>query len=231
MRRVRIAALGASLVLTVASTAFAQSSVDLRPLWNGTSFISSFGTPNTATYGQTIGVVSTETLLNFEFEIACDAPTIARAHVYAWDAVNSHATGASFFDSAPITIPGNGVGSFSPISTNTGGVTLAPGTYVIFLSTSEDQTVNTGCRWGALTSDNFYGASLFQFKFINNGTTTTQWTAGAWSSINEDLAFSALFGGGVPTMPEWILMILIAATTLTAAWMLRKSRARFQVAH
>jgi hypothetical protein len=59
-----------ALLLLFGSTGQIQAltTIDTTPYWNGTSFISVFGYPNTATYGQVVTVPSTnDTVLRFLF--------------------------------------------------------------------------------------------------------------------------------------------------------------------
>ena len=50
----------AGFLLIAAAPSFAATLVNTYPGWNGTSFISSFGVPNTETYGQLITVPTGE---------------------------------------------------------------------------------------------------------------------------------------------------------------------------
>jgi hypothetical protein len=177
----------AALLTLFAASALAQPSPNTLPAWNGAGFISSFGVPNTATYGQTVAVsAGMSPLRSFAFEIGnCGANVSFRGHVYAWD--GSKATGSSLFDSPVMSVPAGP--SFQAVTFDTGDLALAPGTYVLFASTSQDQAgaPMSACRWGAIPNDNTYRGG--HFVFLNNGTNPPAWTTDAWSSIYEDLAF------------------------------------------
>lgn len=202
--------LAGALLLSTALCTTAQN-ITTMPSWNGSSFISSFGVTNTATYGQTITIPSgpNQTLSSFTFQIGnCSNAVTFRGHVYAFN--GSSATGSSLFDSAPITIPASS-GTFQAVTVVTPGVTLAPGLYTLFVSTSEDQAgaLNSACRFGFLTADDYSGGN---FYFLNNGSSPAQWTTVAWSVISRDLAFTAVLTGGapapVPTLSEWGMILL-----------------------
>ena len=192
----------------IGAPAFAQN-INTVPGWNGTSFISSFGVTNTATYGETITVAAPTQFFGFTFRIGnCSAPVTFRGHVYAWN--GSMATGASLYDGPIQTVPADAVFhtvSFTPPT----AIVLAAGQYVLFASTSEDQASAppAACRWGALTNNTAYPGG--QFVFINNGPDPSQWTTVNWSNIGEDLAFTANFSlpaATAPALSQWSLIAL-----------------------
>jgi hypothetical protein len=76
-------ALPVSILFASASLFAQQPAINTFPNWNGSSFISSFGVVNTATYGQTINVSATTPLNSFSFQISCNAAVSFRGHVYA----------------------------------------------------------------------------------------------------------------------------------------------------
>lgn len=206
--------------------AFAQN-IDTTSSWNGSTFISSFGVTNTATYGQTVTVATPTQLLGFTFNIGnCSAPVTFRGHVYAWN--GSMATGASLYDGPTQTVPADSAYhtvSFAPPA----HIALAAGQYVLFASTSEDQASATpaSCRWGALTNNTTYAGG--QFVFINNGPAPGQWTTVNWSNIAEDLAFTANFTATAATAPalsQWSLMTLCLLLLGAGFITVRRSRVR-----
>jgi hypothetical protein len=165
-------ALPVSILFASASLFAQQPSINTFPNWNGSSFISSFGVVNTATYGQTINVSATTPLNSFSFQISCNAAVNFRGHVYAWN--GTMATGPSLFDSGIQSLPGDNV--FHQVTFNTPSLSLPAGNYVLFASTSQDQggAPPSACNWGAITNNSTY--PFGQFVFENNGTDTTQWT-------------------------------------------------------
>src|SRR5262249_14373756 len=151
--------------------------IDTIAQWNGTSFISSWGVTNTATYGQTITATNLNSKLNsFTFELSqtSGTPPNYQAFVYQWDPVNRHIVGPPLFTSAPLVAPTTAnANTYTPVTINTGGIQLTPGQqYVLFFTTSS-QTNGAGAayRYGALTNDTTYAGG--KFVFINNGSTNT----------------------------------------------------------
>ena len=215
-----------SLLALFAAPAMAQ--IDTFPAWNGTSFISSFGVTNTATYGQTITVPSgASPLQSFSFQIGnCTANVTARGEVYAWD--GSKATGAALYESAPITV--NSSAAFQVVTFTPGGLSLAAGQYVLFATTSRDQSgaPASACRWGALTNNTTIPGG--QFVFENNGPDPTQWTSNTWSVIAEDLAIQVIgltppVVASVPAdSPTSLLIGFAALIGIAMFWLARRRR-------
>ena len=92
------------ILLVTASSSSAYTPINTYPAWNGTQYISSFGVPNTATYGQIVTAPPLETRLNsFSFWIGYPGATITfRGEVYAWN--GTMATGPALYESAPVSI-------------------------------------------------------------------------------------------------------------------------------
>ena len=222
------------LMMGIAATAQAQNGIDTIGSWNGSSFISSFGVTDTATYGQVISVPSgASPMTSFSFEIGnCGNNVTMRGEVYAWN--GTMATGSALYESAPFTLTSSA--AFQLVTFNTGSLSLAPGNYVIFASTSKDQTgaPSSACRWGALTNDTTYGVTgdALHFVFENNTTNVAQWTGSTWSVINEDLAFrvgglvTAASPAGAPAASTTSLIVGILALIGVAAFMMSRMRHR-----
>jgi hypothetical protein len=184
--------LGGVAFLALSVPASAQI-IDTTPQWDGTSFISSWGVPNTATYGQTITPTASQTRLSsFTFQLYQSFGTAPQyqAYVYQWDATNRRITGSALFTSSVFTAPTGA--TFTPVTINTGNVVLTPGQqYVLFLTTSTvTGQANGTYRYGSLTSNTTYGGG--QFVFQNNGTSFNNLSTNPWSFIPEDLAFQAI---------------------------------------
>jgi hypothetical protein len=214
----------AALALT-AGTSMAYTLIDTNPSWDGTTFISSFGNPNTATYGQTVTVPSGESFLgSFSFQINDRGSVFPfQAAVFAWDSVNSMATGPALFFSTPVTT--TGANAYVRFTFTPNVPVVAGQQYVLMATTSNNQTPPTGVatRWGALTNDTTYPGG--RFVFINNGTNTAAWTTQTWSNIAEDLAFTAVFGTPVvPALDQWALLLL-AALVAAGAFVVARRRA------
>ena len=210
----KAAIFSAALMGLTATSAQAQVSIDTMPNWNGTTFISSFGVTDTATYGQTITVGNgASPLVSYTFQIGnCSAQVTFRGYVYAWDSVNNRATGPALFSSPAQTLAASA--TYTPVIFNVGSLSLPPGQYVLFASTSNDQSgaPASACRWGALTNNTAIPGG--QFVFINNGPNPAQWTSNSWSNIGEDLAITVnglyvpVVPASVPTLSEWALIAM-----------------------
>jgi hypothetical protein len=189
--------------------------IDTVPSWDGTSYISSFGIPDTETYGQTVTVpLGLPVLRSFSFEMELPSTLAFRGEVYAWD--GTKAAGANLFESGATSTDGSGV--FELITFNTGGIALVPGgVYVLFASTSKDTDGHSGGGiWGVTQFTDTYtgGTSVY----INNRIDTTPWTTTAWAGVPGDLAFQATFtsASGAPE-PSTIPLLACALTGLIFA--------------
>jgi uncharacterized protein with beta-barrel porin domain len=183
--------LGGVAFLALSASASAQSIINTIPQWDGVQFISSWGVPNTATYGQTITPTAGQTRLSsFTFQLNQTSGTAPQyqAFVFQWDATNQRIIGPALFGSSVFTAPGAG---FSPVTINTGNVVLTPGQqYVLFLTTSTvGGQPNSAYRYGSTANTAYTGG---QFVFQNNGTNFNQLSTANWSTIALDLAFQAL---------------------------------------
>jgi len=205
------------------SSVAAQADINTVPSWNGTDYISSFGVPNTATYGQLVTVYpGASPLTGFSFRIGnCTADVTFRGHVYAWN--GSMALGPSLFDSAPQTLAASS--AFHTVTFNVGSLALPAGQYILFASTSEDQASapNSACQWGSVPNATYPGG---QFYFINNATTVSQWTGSTWSTITQDLAFTVtgLNLTGIPTLSEYGMVALVLLMAAGAMWTVRRNQ-------
>jgi autotransporter-like protein len=182
--------LGGVAFLALAASANAQS-INTIPQWDGVQFISSWGVPNTATYGQTITPTVGQTRLSsFTFQLNQTSGTAPQyqAFVFQWDATNQRIIGPALFGSSVFTAPGSG---FSPVTINTGNVVLTPGQqYVLFLTTSTiGGQPNSSYRYGSVANTAYGGG---QFVFQNNGSNFNNLSTVGWSTIGQDLAFQAI---------------------------------------
>jgi hypothetical protein len=187
-----------ALLLLTAGSLMSQGPINTIPSWDGIRFVASFGAPNSATYGQTITVTPGSAVVSsFGFEMGhCNATVTFRGEIYAWD--GAKATGPSLFES-PITTQGSS-GTFQLVTFNTGALTLPPGAYVIFATTSRDQVTASACEWGSLQGLTAYPAG--SHVFMNNGADPSQWTTVAWGTEPFDLAFEVNMTPAPPPTPN-----------------------------
>ncbi|MEO8653376.1 MAG: IPTL-CTERM sorting domain-containing protein [Ramlibacter sp.] len=199
-----------ALLALTSSLSFAYTLVDTNPSWDGSSGISPFGNPNTATYGQIVTVPAGESsLTGFSFQINDGGTAFPlRGEVYAWDSVNSRATGAALYES-PVTSTA-GVNGFRALSFTPSIAVAAGQQYVIFATVSRDPAVGTS-TWGLLANNTAYPGG--QMVFLNNGANVALWLTSSWALVPLDLAFTVQFGvlsaiAPVPTLSQWMLMLL-----------------------
>lgn len=185
---------GSALATILLSAPAGAQNIDTTPFWNGTTFISSFGRPNTATYGQTITAdSSSRRLTSFTFNVSrqsgADIPF--QAYVYAWDSVNRRATGSALFESPVMTVTGTGYAAYK---VSTGLLSLTPGhQYVLLFTTTNIPGASGSARYGSVGTNTQYAGG--QFVFINNGSLGLgSLTSSTWAFIPQDLAFAATFG-------------------------------------
>jgi len=164
--------------------------------WDGSEFISTFGCPNTSTYGQIITIpTGKQTLDAFSFWWRNNGhrhgSMVVRGEVYAWD--GAKATGSSLYESPPRTIS-YGDNLFHKESFAPAGLALTPGAaYVIFASIDKDYEEcqkPTLLAWGFI-SESTYSGGLFVFQ--NNSGNSGQWTSSPWTVYEPHgvLAFTA----------------------------------------
>ena len=195
------------LLLLIAGSLMSQAPINTIPSWDGVLFGGHFGVPNTATIGQTITIgPGSAVVTSFGFEIGCNAgeieaghcygPVNLRGEIYAWD--GTKATGPSLFESPVMNLAFSS--SYNLVIFNTGALTLPPGAYVIFATTSRDQVTASACEWGSLQGLTAYPAG--SHVFMNNGADPSQWTTVAWGTEPFDLAFEVNMTPAPPPTPN-----------------------------
>jgi hypothetical protein len=185
-----------ALLFLIAGSLMSQGPINTIPSWNGLTFITAFGVPNTATYGQTFAVAPGSAVLSsFGLEIGnCNANVSFRGEIYAWD--GAKATGPSLFESPVTSLTSSS--SFQLVTFNAGGIILPPGSYVLFATTSRDQAGAgaSGCEFGSVVDAAYPGGN---YVYLNNGADPTRWTSVAWPSLSLDLAFQVNMTPAPPT--------------------------------
>ncbi len=221
-------AVGCGLLTSVC--AMADITYDTTGSWNGSSFISPFGQPNTATYGQTFVAPSVDNVLqSFTFYLEGNPGTTLQlqAQVYAWSGSltggnpTQGAIGPALYTSAPITV--NGTGAYVPVTATTGGVALTSGDHYVALFTisgpnaSDYGNSNGTVFWGDITTHvaNDGGGG---FNFDNNGSNYSSINNGAWDDFADfgDSAWKADFSAATPEPGAWILFGTLVICPLIA---------------
>jgi outer membrane autotransporter protein len=183
--------------LAIAAAAFSSpagaQSVDTSSVWNGATFIDSWGLPDTATYGQTITATNKQNQLsNFGFQLNAQGGGTPQyqAFVYQWDGGSNRITGSALYTSGVMTAPGGS--AFVPVSFDVGKLSLTPNQqYVLFLTTSSvAQGGSSSYNWGSVVNTAYTGG---QFVYQNNGAVFANLSSVAWSTIAQDLVFIATF--------------------------------------
>jgi uncharacterized protein with beta-barrel porin domain len=195
--------LGSAALLALNVPASAQN-INTIPQWNGTTFIASWGAPNTSTYGQTFTPGAQQLrLTSFTMELAQGGGTPPQYQAFVYQFANNRITGPALFTSSVFTAPTTATAStFAPVTINTGSVALTPGQqYVVFLTLS---------TLAAQPPSNYgYGSTGIntpipngQFVFQNNGTTFGDLSANPWSTFGQDLAIRLALNGFLsPLLP------------------------------
>jgi PEP-CTERM motif len=213
-----IAVLSVMLLLGITGSARANTVIDTTPLWNGVNPVTSFGVPDTQTYGQIITVPTLDSSLNsWTFYMKLSTSLQFQGEVYAWN--GTMATGPNLFESPVMTTSNASI--FEAITFNTGGLQLTPGAqYVLFASSSKGNQLGGVGPWGFLGPDpshGFDGYSGGAFAYIDNGTDTSKWTTTQppgfgwitnWLGQGSDLAFKADFGSATQVPEPGTLFLL-----------------------
>ena len=198
IRRAAVVATAVTLGLTAYLPTQAQASqpagkggINTIKVWDHQQEVTSFGCPNTTTYGQVITATG-KSLKKFTFEFinsSSGGSMDVRGEVYSWN--GTMATGSALYESSPRTIAYND-SSFHAETWKTGGVKVTKGQqYVLFASIDKDFescTNNYTLGWGSV-SDSVYGGGTFVYQ--NNTGDETQWTMTPWNTFGIDLAFKA----------------------------------------
>ncbi len=195
------------------------------PAWDTSSSVSTFGRPNTATYGQTLTVPAVDLTL-VEMQMAFDAFGAAvsfRPYLYDWD--GTKATGPALW-SGPLETSDSTAG-FQTFTWIPNVMGAAGDTWVFFVSTAADSGPDAGGKWAQPQSQNLYAGG--GFVFLNNGSDPSEWTTDAWTQnflgSGTDMTFSATWepdaNGGTP-IPETSTWIMFTSAGMMLAVLYRR---------
>ncbi|WP_017653569.1 PEP-CTERM sorting domain-containing protein [Fortiea contorta] len=207
---VGLATPGAALMTLGTVSTVQAATIDTTPSWNGSTEISSFGEPDTATYGQTFTVGTDNIINSFTFYLKNNPGVDFAGYIAAWD--GTKAQGPILYNSG-VRSTGAG-GGFQEFAFNTGGIALTSGAqYVAFLSASNFFDGNFATTTlGYLGQDVYPGGG---FVFLNNGSDFSQLTTTAWQTFIgdgvDDTAFKASFNAQPVPEPLTILGTMTAA--------------------
>lgn len=203
-----------AVALAGVHSAFALTTISTLASENGT--ISTYGVPNTATYGQTfIAPSATDTVLDsvqFKIDPLGTGDVNVRLHVGTWTGTK---VGSLIYTGSLVTL-GSGLGWTNVVYSNLGINVVHNQAYVAFASVSNDYIGGTA-QWASSTAASYGNGT---FVFLNNGNDAGQWTTTNWTSAGIDATFEMNF---VNAIPEPTTMSLLA---LGAAGLIAKRRRR-----
>ncbi|WP_287110504.1 PEP-CTERM sorting domain-containing protein [Methylobacillus sp.] len=179
----KIPALGFMLSLAFASAASANTTISTLDDWD--SSVSPFGTPETATYGQTITIGDKAQILESFSFILSDLSAAFTIEVGSW---TGSRVGEILYASDPFKFVATS--DYMEITAFPSVTLAANSQYVLYFTTSgiQDDVTSTN-EWG-FTPDEAYAGGTF--VYLNNGNDRSQLTGADWrTDLGGDLAFTA----------------------------------------
>ncbi len=211
---------GVAILFSMVFAPLGATTIDTTfPAWDTSSSVSTFGRPNSATYGQTVTVPVVDLTL-VEMQMAFDGlnqvAVSFRPYLYDWD--GTKATGPALW-TGPLETADTTAGyqTFTWVPNVTG---VAGDTWVFFVSTSADSGPDAGGKWAQPQNQNLYAGGAF--VFINNGSDPSGWTTDPWTQnflgSGADMTFSATWqqepGTPIPEASTWIMCVSAGILTL-----------------
>ena len=204
----KIKKLFASILFISSLSSFNESTlaedIDTHTSWNGSNSVTSWGYPNTLTYGQYFLAPDGETAVHsFDFYLrpaGTPADIKYKSYLYQFDSSNLRVVGGEIWSSGQKTLS-NTTSGFKQVTSTVSSGSITPGeTYVIFLS-AYDQGNTDRSVWGfGINSSSVLDSSAFLFRNDEDPTSTdTEWENFIGFG---DLAFKVYFGDRFQT--EWV---------------------------
>lgn len=154
-----------------------------------TTVIYQFGVPDSSTYGQTLTVpLGANILDNYTFELQYGSGSSVPFQLYIaqWNGVD--AVGAPIYTSQVLDAPSAGAETYT-VQTDLSVVSGQQ--YVVYISTSNEDRSSSGVFYEFGSYAPYTGGG---FVYENNGSDTSQWTGGQWSTWPvPESAFTANF--------------------------------------
>lgn len=187
-------AAAALAALAVPATA---ATITNDPVWDGSTFIVSFGAPDTTNYGQTF-LSPGGNLNSLTFQLGTANAGDFRVAVAGFD--GNGVTGADLWSSGDIAYTGAGA-----YSVNLDLATTLGDNYIAYLTIAGVANPITGAAVGGTSGDTIADGA---FRFLNSNGAAPQ-PGQTWSSwYIPDMAFTASFGAAaVPEPATWGMMI------------------------
>lgn len=185
--------LGLSLILGLMMALSSAASgwlIDTTAPWNGSWHFGGFGVGSL--YGQTIRAPASAALLQeFSFQLNPQGQHFSlQAHVYAWDNSQARATGPALYSSPEVHSPASH--AFESFTFAVPDLALAPGGHYVLFAQLTGGAAASDVAWAAVEGNPYpEGVFVFLQHAANPADWTQQTWSGAYSSMGQDLAFSA----------------------------------------
>lgn len=203
MRKLNLLAVGATVALLTAASAAGAQTYSNGP---NSGNISSFGFPDTQTYGEVFTAQTSGNLSSFSMFLGSAIGGTLYGGIGAWNCGASYAANcgesSALYDSSPVAADHAGTYTFAP------NVALTAGSvYVAYLSVFGANNSGQSTTSMPLGSGGG-GFDYFVFNNSNNGPHSSNWNYFSnFGNARLDLTFEPS-AGGVPEPTSWALMLL-----------------------